>query len=152
VIQYRIPRVYFLDVESDDMETNSGVIADNCFLQEFNKAPQEILMNSEYEYIEVCQFILMHFSILSRCISPFANFLRIIFENLINRLIPGGRLIILDNPGARKGLHFLNKTSHIKNFILQQEELATTSKVYKAISLSDQAISTRVESYESLKR
>lgn len=28
-------------------------IADNCCVQEFNKEPQEILMNYEYEYIEV---------------------------------------------------------------------------------------------------
>lgn len=74
-VEYRIPRVAFLAPGSNDTDE----IADNCFLQDFNTEPQEILMNYEYEYIEVRKIRVSKKSQL--CLGVF-SLLRILSNNL----------------------------------------------------------------------
>lgn len=59
-------------------------------------------------------------------------------------------MIIYDHHKARKGLDFLNHETYQTKFSLERSDLGKNSEVYRAISLSEEAIASRIASYQFL--
>lgn len=132
VVHHRIPRVEFLI----DQYEETFDYEDDSLYNDFNGELSEVISSSDYETIEVYY--------------QFKNLSANIFEKLMERIIPGGKLILLNSEENREKLLSFNLVKIQQEFQLVTLKLKDGSPLYRAILPSESAIVARCEGYVTL--